>query len=128
MVNIENFKTFALGVNYLREIEKAVTQRCSVKKGEFKVSQNSQEKTTQASNFIEKETLPEFFFCEFCEIFTSTFFHGRAPLAASEIGSLADRTKIRLFVDLAPGRSKLCYQQKFELCEPGHFARPHQYT
>ena len=58
-----------------------------MKKGIFKISQNSQENTRaraffkyscrpEAYNFTKKETLAQMFFfpCGFCEIFKNTFF------------------------------------------------------
>ena len=50
-------------------------QRCSVKKGVLRNSQNSQENTcARVCNFIEKETLAQVFSSEFCEISENTFF------------------------------------------------------
>ena len=36
----------------------------------------------KASNFINKETLAQVFYCEFCEIYKNTF-HYRTPLVAA---------------------------------------------
>ena len=58
-------------------------QRCPIKKGVPKISQNLQENTCgrisfltklQACNFIKKDALAQEFSCEFCEIFKNTFF------------------------------------------------------
>ena len=60
----------------------AVAPRCSVKKVFLEISQNSQENTcakfsfllkAMACNFIKKETLPQVFSCEFCEICKNAF-------------------------------------------------------
>ena len=52
----------------------------------LKISQNSQENTCvrALSNFIEKETLPQVFSCEFCEIFENTYFIEHILTTASE--------------------------------------------
>ena len=56
---------------------------CSLKKVFLEISQNLQENTSarvsfliklQACNFIKKDTLPQVFSCEFCEISKNTFF------------------------------------------------------
>ena len=49
----------------------AVVQRCAVKK-------------LLLCNFINKETLAQVFSCEFCEIFTNTYFY-RTPLVAASV-------------------------------------------
>ena len=54
-------------------------QRCSLKKLFLQISQNSQENTYQSCrpetyNFIKKDTLPQVFSCEFCEICMNNFF------------------------------------------------------
>ena len=61
-------------------------QRCSVKKGILKISQNSQENTCATVSFLikllasgcsftKKEALAQVFSCEFCEIFKNIFFY-----------------------------------------------------
>ena len=74
---------------------KAVVCRCSTNKVFLKISQNLDEnactgvsflKKLQACNFIKKETPTQVFFCKFCKIFKSTFFHRTPPVAASESG------------------------------------------
>ena len=63
----------------------AVFQRCSVEKVFLEISQNSQENTFARFSFsikLQAETLSQVFFCEFCEISESTFFH-RTPLVAA---------------------------------------------
>ena len=72
---------------------KSSHRRCSLKKKVFlKILQNSQENTyvrvsfltklqawgLRATNFIKKETLAQFFSCEFCKIFENLFY--RTPL------------------------------------------------
>ena len=63
----------------------AVIRRFSVRKAFLKISQNSQKNTcsrvsfviqlkAEAYNFIKKVTLTQMFFCEFWEMFKSTFF------------------------------------------------------
>ena len=58
---------------------------------EMKQARNLQEKTrersetvTSACKFIKKETLPQVFSCEFCEISKNTFSNRTPPVAASE--------------------------------------------
>ena len=64
---------------------KAATRTVLYKKVFLEISQNSQENTSARAsfliklqaldlNFIKKETLPEVFSCEFCEISKNTFF------------------------------------------------------
>ena len=63
----------------------AVIRRFSIRKAFLKISQNSQKNTcsrvsfviqlkAEAYNFIKKVTLTQMFFCEFWEMFKSTFF------------------------------------------------------
>ena len=49
-------------------------------RGVLKNSQNSQENTC---NVIKKENLAQVFFCEFCDIFKSTFY--KTPLVAASV-------------------------------------------
>ena len=68
-----------------------VVQRCPVKKVLLESSQNSQEKSCAKVPFLinlqatslKKETLAQAFFCEFCKISKSTFFHRTFLVAAS---------------------------------------------
>ena len=82
-----------------------VARRCSVKELFLEISQNSQENNNarvsfllklqtrpatlvkkrlgQACNFSKKETLPQVFSCEFCEIFHKFFFIEHLPVTAS---------------------------------------------
>ena len=48
----------------------------------LKTAQNPQE-LREARNFIKKDTLPQVFSCEFCEIFKNRFFYRTPPMAAS---------------------------------------------
>ena len=69
------------------EAEAAIL-RYSVKMVFLEISQDSQENICAGvsfliSNFIEKETLAQVFFCEFCKISKNSFFSGTHPLAAS---------------------------------------------
>ena len=79
---------------FFRNYSEAVTRRCSVKKV-LEISQNSQENTCvrvsflkscrpQACNFIKKETLPQVFSCEFCEISNKTYSYRTPPGATSD--------------------------------------------
>ena len=61
----------------------AVTQRCSVKKVFFEISQNAQENTCARVNFIKKETSAQVFFGEFCESSKNAFSYRTPPVAAS---------------------------------------------
>ena len=76
-------------------VTKAVVRRCSVKKVFLEISQNSQENTCARDSFfnkvpdlrpafIKKESLPQVFSCEFCEISKNTYFNRTPPLAVSE--------------------------------------------
>ena len=65
----------------------AVTDRCSIKQVFLEISQNSQENvcariTSLIKFFIKKETLPQVFSCEFCEISKSNCSY-RTPLVAA---------------------------------------------
>ena len=67
-----------------------IHQRCSIKKGLLKISQNSQEiNCAKASvfvfcfNFIEKETLALMFSLGFCGIFKNAYFEEHLRMAAS---------------------------------------------
>ena len=65
-------------------------QRCSMKKGvlrnftKFTGKHLFLRKTSEAYNFIKKETLAQVFSCEFCEIFKNTFFTEDLWMTASE--------------------------------------------
>ena len=69
-------------------------QVCSVRKGFLEILQNSQENTCArvsfliklqaACNFIKKETLPQVFSCEFCEMFKNNFFIENLGVTASD--------------------------------------------
>ena len=71
--------------------------RCSVRKGvlrnfpkftgkHLRQSFFFKKLQAEACNFIEKETLAQVFFCEFCEISKNTFFTEHLWLTASGIG------------------------------------------
>ena len=71
----------------------AVVRRCSKNLVFLNILQNSLENTcarvsflrklqVSACNFIKKETLPQVFSYEFCEIFKNTFFYGTPSVAA----------------------------------------------
>ena len=137
---MENFKTFVLGLDYLRETAEAITQRCCVKMVNLGILQNSQESAYGRVSFLiklqasglkiywKRDTVLS---CELCEILTNTFCYRRPPLAAFEIGSLPDRTKMRPFVDLAQESSKLLSAKLWNmragsLCQtpPIHLSEP----
>ena len=68
--------------NWLFAVYRSSHRRCSIIKVFLKITQNSQENfcarvpfliKLQTCNFIKKETQTHAFFCEFCEIFKSTF-------------------------------------------------------
>ena len=67
---------------FLQYAEEAVAQRRSVKKVFLKISQNLQENICW-SLIVDKETLTQVFFCEFCEIFKNSFFNTTPVVAAS---------------------------------------------
>ena len=71
-------------ITYVRVTE-AVAQRCSVKNVFSEISQNSQENSASACNFIKKETLAQVFFYEFWEISKNTFSYRTPPMAASRV-------------------------------------------
>ena len=59
-------------------------RRCSISEKMFlEIWQNSQE-NIRVCNFIEKETLPQMFSCEFCIFYT--FFTEHLPATASAVG------------------------------------------
>ena len=69
--------------NWLFAVYRSSHRRCSTIKVFLKITQNSQENfcarvpfliKLQTCSFIKKETQTHAFFCEFCEIFKSTFF------------------------------------------------------
>ena len=70
----------------------AVTQRCSVKKV-FLEYRKTHRKTpvpeSQVCNFIQKETLVQVFFCEFCEISKNNFPYRTLPVVASVWANIA---------------------------------------
>ena len=79
-----------LKLQVCQEIE-AVVEKCSVKKMLLGILQNSLESTfarvsslIKACNFIEKETLAQVLFCEFCKISKNIFFHRTSLVAASK--------------------------------------------
>ena len=92
-ISLNVFRTYrerAMARNGLNA--EVVVRRCSVKSVSLKISQNWQENTCasisfliklHACNFIEKETLAQVIFCEFCEISKNTFFYRTPPVAAS---------------------------------------------
>ena len=43
---------------------------------------------SESCNLIKKETLPQVFSCEFCEIFKNTFYHRKPLIVASVSGSV----------------------------------------
>ena len=74
------------------------------KKVFLEISQNLQENTcarisfrAKACNFIKKEALAQVFFCEFCEISKSTFFHRTPLVAAFERGRNISKTFAFIF-------------------------------
>ena len=137
---MENFKTFVLGLDYLRETAEAITQRCCVKMVNLGILQNSQESAYGRVSFLIKlqasglklywkET--QFFRVNYAKFLTNTFCYRRPPLAAFEIGSLPDCTKMRPFVDLAQESSKLLSAKLWNmragsLCQtpPIHLSEP----
>ena len=69
---------------HLRLGERAVVQRCSVKKVFLEISQNLQENTCtrpETCNLIKKGALVQVFSCKFCKVSKDTFLH-RTPLVA----------------------------------------------
>ena len=50
----------------------------------------------QACNFIEKETLAQAFFCEFCDISENTFSYRTPLVAAFDLGTLSVPTLMTL--------------------------------
>ena len=54
----------------------------------LEISQNSQENTCEAFNFIKKETLADVFSCEFCDISKNTFFTEHRRATASRKSSI----------------------------------------
>ena len=54
-----------------------------------------------ACNFVNKESLPQVFSCEFCEIFKNIFFHRALSVAASVSASEAESSPdVELFIEL----------------------------
>ena len=74
-------------ITYVRVTE-VIAQRCSVKNVFSEISQNSQENSASACNFIKKETLAQVFFYEFWEISKNTFSYRTPPMAASRVTGL----------------------------------------
>ena len=72
-------------------LSEAVVRRCSVKKVFLEISQNSQENTCEAYNFIKKESLAQAFTCEFCGNSKKTFFYRTAPVTASGMFKVNNR-------------------------------------
>ena len=79
----------------------AVARRCSVKKVFLEISQKSQENTYARVSFLiklqasglqlyQKRDSGTGIFCEFCEIFKSTFSYRTSPVAASEFNKIRD--------------------------------------
>ena len=72
-------------------LSEAVVRRCFVKKVFLEISQNSQENTCEACNFIKKESLAQAFTCEFCGNSKKTFFYRTAPVTASDMFKVNNR-------------------------------------
>ena len=70
---------------YTQEIMlRSTHRRPSVRKVFSEISQNSQENTCARVSFFKKETLAQFFSCEFCEISKNNFFMEHLRATASE--------------------------------------------
>ena len=62
----------------------AVVRRCSIKKVFLKILLNSQETPVpEPCNFIQKETMAQVIFCEFCKNFKNTLFSKNTGVSSS---------------------------------------------
>ena len=82
-------KVFLYRGRFIRNVWRARSnhQRCSMKKGVWKIFANSSENTCARASFfnkvVNKETLTQVFSCEFCEIFKNTSFTEHLWVTAS---------------------------------------------
>ena len=58
-----------------------ITKTITAKHDTFNINQRQ---SPEACSFIEKDSLAQMFFCEFCEISKNTFFYRTPPVTASE--------------------------------------------
>ena len=77
----------------MKTYSKSNHRRCSIKKVSLNISRNLQENTCVKASFllklheafIEKETLAQVFFCEFCDIFKNPFLTENLRVTASDL-------------------------------------------